>query len=59
MWIYAVPLPFVFEQAKGYVKALKKLPSRALSLREVLEYSTESYRASGKRLKIVLKFCLL
>jgi hypothetical protein len=43
------------EQAKGYVNALGKSTFPVLSLREVCEHCTESYSASGKRLKVVLK----
>jgi hypothetical protein len=43
-----------FEQAKGYVKALEKSPSRVFRLREVFEHWTESHSASGEKLKVTL-----
>jgi hypothetical protein len=43
------------ERAEGYVKTLEKATFPVLSLREVVEHSTDNYLASGKRLKVILK----
>ena len=47
-------IPFVFEQAEGYVKAVEKSTLPSLGLREVFEPCTESYSANRESPKVII-----